>query len=39
MNSKLGSSHGVWNFTTTQFSRALLVLAVALIGLAEARAQ
>jgi hypothetical protein len=39
MNSKLGSSHGVWNFTTTQFSRALLVLSVALIGLAEARAQ
>src|SRR3954470_19087450 len=39
MNSKLGSSHRVWNFTTTQFSRALLVLSVALIGLAEARAQ
>ena|SRR5690242_5670587 len=39
MNSKLDSWHAVWNFTTTQFSRALLVLSVALIGLAEARAQ
>src|SRR3954454_4673851 len=39
MNSKLDSSHAVRNSTTTRFSRALLVLAVVLIGLTEAHSQ
>src|SRR3954447_11231577 len=39
MNSSLDSSHAVRNATTTRIFRALLVLAVALMGLAEARAQ
>src|SRR3954449_9844638 len=39
MNSKLDGSHAVRYSTIIRFSGALLVLAVALIGLAEARAQ
>src|SRR3954447_3261476 len=39
MNSKLDNSHTVRNPTTIRFSRALLVLALVLVGLAEARAQ
>jgi hypothetical protein len=39
MNSKLDSSHAVRTYTTTRFPRALLVLALVLVGLAEARAQ
>src|SRR5689334_13090892 len=39
MNAKLDSSHAVRNSATTRFSRALLVLTMALFGVAEARAQ
>ena len=39
MNAKLDSSHAVRTDTTTRFSRALLVLALFLVSLAEARAQ
>src|SRR4051812_9231488 len=39
MNSKLDSSHAVRTYTTTRFPMALLVLALVLVGLAEARAQ
>src|SRR3954467_5617692 len=39
MNSKLDNSHTVRNSTTTRFSRALLVLALVLVGTAVARAQ
>src|SRR3954454_4569594 len=39
MNSKLDGSHAVRYSTIIRFSGALLVLAAALIGLAEARAQ
>src|SRR3954469_19159864 len=39
MNSKLDNSHTVRNPTTIRFSRALLVLALVLVGTAEARAQ
>src|SRR3954447_11237348 len=39
MNASLDSSHAVQNSTKSRFSWALLVLAVVLMGLAEARAQ
>src|SRR3954463_9578700 len=39
MNFELDGSHAVRTYTTTRFSRALLVLALVLVGLAEARAQ
>ena len=39
MNSKMERSRNVWTSAALGFSRALLVLALVLIGLAEARAQ
>src|SRR3954466_16060031 len=39
MNAKLDSSHAVRTDTRNRFSRALLVLALVLVSLAEARAQ
>ena len=39
MNSKLDSLHAVRAYAVTRFFRALLVLALVLVDLAEARAQ